>query len=76
MQDRKLIDDLVVKLQEMEEQLSMATLEAPPESLLGTRIRHLKILALYVRSKLESVKTDADLIVTKRDGEKGVKPAG
>ena len=39
MPDRALLDDLIAKLRETEEQLSMATLEATPQSLLAARIR-------------------------------------
>jgi hypothetical protein len=56
MSDRDLLDDLIAKLQEMQEQLSMAQLEAAQQSLLATRIRHLSILAVYVRNGLESMK--------------------
>jgi hypothetical protein len=59
--DRELLDDLIAKLTEMEEQLSMARLEAPEHSVLGSRIRHLSMLAIYVRAKLESVRQSADL---------------
>ncbi|HWI35954.1 MAG TPA: hypothetical protein VNU64_05830 [Burkholderiales bacterium] len=56
MSDRDLLDDLIAKLQEMQEQLSMAQLEAAQQSLLATRIRHLSILAVYVRNGLENIK--------------------
>lgn len=56
MTDRDLLDDLIAKLREMEEQLSMAQLETTAQTLLATRIRHLGILAHYVRSRLETVK--------------------
>ena len=56
MSDRDLLDDLIAKLQEMQEQLSMAQLEAAQQSLLATRIRHLCILAVYVRNGLENIK--------------------
>ena len=55
MSDRALLEDLLAKLREMEEQLSMADLEAPDQSLLHGRIRHLYILATYVRIKLEGI---------------------
>jgi len=56
MTDRNLLDDLIAKLQEMEEQLVMAHIEAKAQSLLASRIRHLSILAVYVRKRLEQVK--------------------
>jgi hypothetical protein len=56
MTDPALLDDLIAKLHEMQEQLSMAHLEAAQQSLLASRIRHLTILAQYVRSRLEAVK--------------------
>jgi hypothetical protein len=61
MTDRELVDDLIGKLQEMEEQLSMAQLETTAQTLLATRIRHLSILAVYVRSGLQRMKAAADL---------------
>ena len=56
MSDRELLDELIAKLREMEEQLSMAQPEATPHSLLAGRIRHLSILARYVRAGLERMK--------------------
>lgn len=53
--DAQLLDDLIAKLREMQEQLSMAELEATSQSLLRGRIRHLYILAHYVRAKLEGL---------------------
>lgn len=61
MSDRALLDDLIAKLAEMEEQLGMAQLEAKAQSLLAGRIRHLSILAHYVRSRLESTAESASL---------------
>ena len=55
MNDRALLDDLIAKLDEMEEQLSMAHLETTENSLLRSRIRHLSILAHYVLGKLEDL---------------------
>ena len=60
MTDRKLLADLIGKLREMEEQLAMAQLETTAQTLLASRIRHLSILALYVRSGLERVHESAD----------------
>ena len=62
MTDRQLLDDLIAKLRDMQEQLSMAQLEAAEHSLLGSRIRHLTILAHYVRMRLEGVKRSPDLL--------------
>lgn len=59
MTDRDLLDDLIAKLREMEEQISMAQLETTAQTLLATRIRHLGILAHYVRSGLETVRRSA-----------------
>ena len=72
--DRALLDDLIAKLREMEEQLSMARLEAMGQSLLASRIRHLTILALHNRTALEKERASADLPVTKEDGEDRPKP--
>ena len=55
MTDRDLLADLIAKLVEMEEQLSIAHLEAMEQSLLASRIRHLTILAHYVHAKLEKM---------------------
>jgi hypothetical protein len=59
--DRALLEELIAKLREMEEQLSMAQLEATQQSLLASRIRHLTVLAFYVRTHLEKAKEPADL---------------
>lgn len=59
MSDRDLLDDLIFKLDEMQEQLSMARLEAAEQSLLAARIRHLSILAVFVRSRLEQMKEES-----------------
>ena len=56
--DRALLDDLIAKLREMEEQLSMARLEARPDSLLISRIRHLTILAAHVRMNLHKMRDE------------------
>jgi hypothetical protein len=56
MTDRDLLDDLLAKLREMEEQLCMAQLETIQGSLLASRLRHLNLLALYIRSKLQDLK--------------------
>jgi hypothetical protein len=61
MSDLDLLDDLIAKLQEMEEQLSMAQLETTAQSILASRIRHLTILAHYVHAKLEKVKSSGGL---------------
>ena len=53
MADRMLLDELITKLR---------------ESLLASRIRHLSILAIYVRSRLEKVKESAALPNTQADG--------
>ena len=71
MTDRDLLDDLIAKLREMEEQLSMAQLETTAQTLLATRIRHLSILAHYVRAGLEKVKESGGLSDMSRDGEAG-----
>ena len=65
--DRGLLDDLIAKLHEMQEQLSMAQLEAAQQSLLATRIRHLSILAVYVRNGLEGMKESGSVPETKAD---------
>lgn len=59
--DLALLDDLIAKLREMEEQLSMAKLEATPHSLLASRIQHLTILAHYTRMGLQKMRHSADL---------------
>ena len=61
MTDRGLLDDLIAKLREMEEQLSMAYLETTAQTVLASRVRHLTILAHYVRAKLEAMADSADL---------------
>lgn len=61
MSDRALLDELIGKLREMEEQLSMARLETTAQSLLASRIRHLSILAQYVRTRLEAMAESASL---------------
>ncbi|HUQ74541.1 MAG TPA: hypothetical protein VM183_07430 [Burkholderiales bacterium] len=61
MTDRELLADLIAKLHEMQEQLSMAQLETTSQSLLASRIRHLSILALYVRTRLEGMAESASL---------------
>jgi len=53
--DAQLLDDLIAKLREMQEQLSMAELEASSQNLLRGRIRHLYILATYVKVRLEGM---------------------
>ena len=74
MTDRALLDDLIAKLREMEEQLAMAQIEAAAQSLLASRVRHLSILAVYVRAALEKEKDSADLPPTKGAGEGHRKP--
>lgn len=71
MSDRDLLDDLIAKLHEMQDQLAMAQLEAAQQSLLATRIRHLSILAVYVRNGLESVKESGYVPDTKPDETRG-----
>ena len=70
MTHRALLDDLIAKLREMEEQLSMASLEARDQSLLRSRIRHLLILAHYVLGKLEDMAKSASP-PTKADDQTG-----
>lgn len=72
MLDRDLLDDLIAKLTEMAEQLSMAQLETVPDSLLASRIRHLTILAHYTRMGLEKMKQAAEL----PPGAENSKPRG
>lgn len=71
MSDRQLLDDLIAKLHEMQEQLSMAQLEAAQQSLLATRVRHLSILAVYVRNGLQNLKESRSLPETKADETRG-----
>ena len=71
MSDRELLDDLIAKLHAMQEQLSMAQLEAAQQSLLATRIRHLSILAVYVRDGLQNLKESRSLPETKADETRG-----
>ena len=71
MSDRELLDDLIAKLHEMQEQLSMAQLEAAQQSLLATRVRHLSILAVYVRNGLQNLKGSRSLPETKADETRG-----
>jgi len=59
MSDLDLLDDLIAKLQEMEEQLSMAQVETTSQTVLASRIRHLTILAHYVHAKLDKLKSSA-----------------
>ena len=61
MRDRGLLDDLIAKLGEMEEELSMARLEARPDSILVSRIRHLSILAAYIRAGLHKARDELPL---------------
>lgn len=61
MSDLELLDDLIAKLQEMEEQLSMAQLETTAQTILASRIRHLTILAHYVHAKLDKMKSSGGL---------------
>ena len=61
MTDRDLLADLIAKLVEMEEQLSMAQLEVTGQSLLASRIRQLTVLAHYVHAKLEKMAQSPDL---------------
>ena len=62
MSDRALLEDLIAKLREMEEQLSMAELETESQAILRGRIRHLYILATYVRMKLQGMAETASLL--------------
>ena len=59
MSDAELLDEVIGKLREMQEQLSMAQLETTAQSILASRIRHLTILAHYVQAKLERMKDSA-----------------
>jgi hypothetical protein len=59
--DPQLLDDLIAKLGEMQEQLSMAELEAGSHNLLRGRIRHLYILATFVRTRLQGVRQSGNL---------------
>ena len=59
MSDLDLLDDLIAKLVEMEEQLSMAQLETTAQTILASRIRHLTILAHYIHAKLDTMKSAA-----------------
>jgi len=61
MTDRELLADLIAKLREMEEQLSMAELETTAQTLLRGRIRRLYILATYVRMKLQGAAESGSL---------------
>jgi hypothetical protein len=69
MTDRELLDDVIAKLHEMEEQLGMAQLETTAQTLLATRIRHLTILAQYVRARLEKAQESGAFTPSKGDGE-------
>jgi hypothetical protein len=60
MSDAELLDDLIAKLREMDEQLSMAQLETTAQTILASRIRHLTILAHYVLARLERMKSSKD----------------
>jgi hypothetical protein len=55
MTDPALLSDILAKLREMQEQLSVAEQETTPQSILRSRVRHLSILAHYVRARLEIV---------------------
>jgi hypothetical protein len=59
--DAQLLDELIAKLHEMQEQLSMAELEAKGQTLLHGRIRHLYIVATLVRAKLQAVRHSSNL---------------
>jgi hypothetical protein len=61
MTDRLLLEDLIAKLREMSDQLSMAELEAANQSLLKSRIRHLSILAHYIHARLVGMAESAHL---------------
>jgi len=67
MSDRALLDNLIAKVRDMEEQLSMAQLETTPQSLLAGRIQHLRILASYVRMRLEDKLKSESLPPTRAD---------
>ena len=71
MSDRAFLDDLIAKLREMEEQLSMAHLETASQSLLASRIRHLSILAHYVRVRLEGMAEADGALPPKADDQPG-----
>ena len=49
------IQELLTRLNEIEEQLSMAVLEVPRDSLVGSRLRQIKLLTEYVRMGLRKV---------------------
>jgi hypothetical protein len=66
--EREVLDDLIAKVREMEEQLSMAHVEVTGQSLLWSRLRHLSTLALYVRAKLEKMAQAPDLPTKADDG--------
>jgi hypothetical protein len=53
-------EDLIAKLREMEELLSVAQLDLPDQSLSASRIRQVSILATYVRQGLERRKESAN----------------
>ena len=46
------LQEALAKLTEVEEQLSMAALEVPADSLAASRLRHIKLLIEYVRMGL------------------------
>jgi hypothetical protein len=67
MSDPELLDDLIRKLDELQEQLSMAQLEVVPASLLASRVQHVKILAHFVLAGLQRMKRSPDLSTSQTD---------
>lgn len=69
MTDRQLLDDMIAKLCEMEDELSMARLETTHDSLLADRVRRLSLLAFHIRSGLEKAKEAEAELLPKSDEE-------
>lgn len=53
MSDADVLEDLIAKLREMQDQLSMAEVEVAWQGLVASRIRYVSILATYVRHGLQ-----------------------
>jgi hypothetical protein len=53
------LPEVIAKLREVEEQLRIALVEAQRHPLLASRIRHVNILAKYVRLQLEALEVAA-----------------
>ncbi|HET7671834.1 MAG TPA: hypothetical protein VFK84_15605 [Burkholderiales bacterium] len=64
------IDPLLEKLTEIDEQLAMAVLEVPRDSLANSRLKHIKLLVEYVRAGVRKMQ------VTRHAIEKGVDTSG